>query len=150
MTAPAVTIANAVVAALNAADLSVDVTFSRAYVPKFETAGVTALQGKVVPKSDGRAALNRSQDGATIQIDIGVMKRLQNTIANEVTEIDGLLDVCEEIKSVVNRQRLTDATDAICTGTAQDPMYSIEDVDGKRVFLAAITATFEIPVEVAP
>lgn len=148
MTAPAITIADAVVTALNAATLSQTVTFERVYVPKFDMANAATIQGKVVPKSDVREMGSAADDNATILIDIGVMKRLQNAITAETAEVDALLALCEELKAIVNRQRLSGAATAICTGTTQDPMYSVEDIDNGRVFLAAVTATFATTVAI--
>ena len=105
------------------------------------------LEGKVVPKSDSREMGSASDDNATIAVDIGVMKRLQNSVAEEKTEVDELLELCEEIKSVLNRQRFASDT-AICVGTSQEIIYSVEDIDNGRVFLTAITATFATTVAV--
>lgn len=147
MSVPALTIADAVVAALNSAALSQSVTFERVYVPKFDMANAATVQGKVVPKSDRREMGSAADDDATILIDIGVMKRLQNAITGEVAEIDAMLELCEEIKGVINRQRMASDT-AICVGTAQEVICSVEDIDNARVFLTAITATFATTVAV--
>lgn len=147
MSVPALTIADAVVTALNAADLSLSVTFTREYVPKFDTTNAATVQGKVVPKSDQREMGSAADDNATIAVDIGVMKRLQNAVADEKTELDALLELCEEIKAVVNRERIALDT-AVCIGTAQEIIYSVEDVDNGRVFLTAITATFATTVAI--
>ena len=147
MSVPALTIADAVVTALNAATLSQSVTFERVYVPKFDVASAATIQGKVVPKSDAREMGSLADDNATIAIDIGVMKRLQNAVANEKAEIDALLELCEEIKAVLNRERMAGDT-AVCVGVAQEIIYSVEDVDNGRVFLTAITANFLTTVAV--
>ena len=147
MTVPALTITDAIVTALNAAGLSQSVTFSRVYVPKFDLENAVAIQGRVVPKSDAREMGSAAADNATVAVDIGVMKRLQGTVAAEAAELDALLLLCEEIKAVLNRQRLAGAEEAICTGTAQEMPYSVGDVEG-RVFLTVITAMFLIPVAV--
>lgn len=147
MSVPALTIADAVVTALNAATLSQAVTFERVYVPKFDTANAATVQGKVVPKTDSREMGSSADDNATIEIDIGVMKRLQDAVADEKTEMDSMLDLCEEIKAVLNRKRLASDT-AICIGTAQEIIYSVEDVDSGRVFLTAITARYVTTVTV--
>jgi hypothetical protein len=147
MSVPSLTVADAVVTALNAATLSQSVTFERVYVPKFDTASSASVQGKVVPKFDNREMGSAADDNAAIAIDIGVMKRLQNAVADEKAEMDALLLLCEEIKPVLNRKRFADDT-AICVGTAQEIIYSVEDVDNGRVFLTAITANFQTTVAV--
>jgi len=147
MTVPALVIADAIVTALNAATLTTPVTFTRVYVPKFDLADAIAVQGKVVPKSDAREMGSASADNATVAVDIGVMKRLQEAVVDEKAEFDGILDLCEEIKAVLNRERLVGAEEAVCTGTAQEMPYSVDDADD-RVFLAVITATFLTTVTV--
>lgn len=146
MSVPVLTIADAIVTALNAATLTTPVTFTRVYVPKFDLENAVAVQGRVVPKSDAREMGSASDDNATVAVDIGVMKRLQGTVAAEVAELDALLLLCEEIKAVLNRQRFAGDT-ALCVGTAQEMPYSVEDADN-RVFLAVITATFLTTVAV--
>lgn len=141
MTVPVITIADAVVTALNAAEFSQPITFARVYVPKFDLANAAAVQGKVVPKSDAREMGSAAGDNAVIAMDIGVMKRLQEAVVDEKAEFDALLGLCEEIKAVLNRQRLAGAEDAICTGTAQEMPYSVDEAEG-RVFLSVITASF--------
>jgi len=146
MSVPSLDIADAVVTVLNAADLSLDFTAERKYTPKFDLHSSAAVQVAVVPKSDARNMQTRGVDGATIQIDIGVMKKLQNAIADEATECDALLELCEEIKPLVNRERLSGVEDSVCIGIQQEPIYSVEEVDEKRTFLTVLTATFKTTV----
>jgi hypothetical protein len=145
---PSLDIADAVVTALNATDLSQSVTFERVYVPKFDTANAATLQGKVVPVSDIREMGSAADDNATIAVDIGVMQRLHNDISMEQAAVDALLGLCEEIKAVINRQRLSGAETAVCIGTAQDVIYSVEELDNGRVFLTAIRAIFLVTVAI--
>ena len=150
MSVLALTIADAVVTALNAATLSQSITFTREYVPKFDTANASTVQGKVVPKSDVREMGSAADDNATILVDIGVMKRLDayTTAAAEKTEIDALLLLCEEIKAIINRERMGTSSEFVNVGTAQEIIYSVEEVDNGRVFLTAITASFATTVAV--
>ncbi len=148
MTVPCLTIADAIVTALNAAAFSQSITFERVYVPKFDLASAAAVQGKVAPRSDAREMGSAAADNAMVALDIGVMKRLQDTLASEKTELDALLVLCEEIKAILNRQRLPGAENAICTGTAQEMPYVVEYIDEGRVFLAIITARFLTTVTV--
>lgn len=148
MSVPSLDIADAVVTALNAADLSQSVTFERVYVPKFDTSNAATLQGKVVPVSDIREMGSAADDNATIAVDIGVMQRLQGGISVEKTAVDTLLGLCEEIKAVINRQRLSGAATAVCIGTAQEVIYSVEELDNGRVFLTAIRAIFLVTVAI--
>lgn len=142
MSVPCLRIADAIVTALTGATFSQSIAFERVYVPKFDLANAATIQGKVSPRSDMREMGSAANDNATIVIDIGVLKRLQNTLANQQTELDALLLLCEEIKAVINRERLADAEEAICIGTAQEMPYAVEYLDEMRVFLAIISTTF--------
>jgi molybdate-binding protein len=148
MTAPIITLADAVVTALNAATLSMTFTASRVYVPKFDVAASEDLQVRVVPASDPRTPETAATDVGELVIHIGVFKRLTGTVAGEVAEIDALMDLCEELRAVVNRQRLTGAEESICTKIAQEPIYSVEEIDAKRVFLTVLACTFTTSIEV--
>lgn len=142
MSVPCLTIADAIVTALNAATLSVSFTATREYVPKFDTMNAATVQVKVVPKSDQREMGSAADDNATIAIDIGVMKRMQNDVSGEKAEMDAILALCEEIKALLNRRRPLTLATAVCIGTAQEVPYSVEEIDNGRVFLTVVTATY--------
>ncbi len=142
---PSLSIADAVVVALNAASLSQSVVFARSYIPKFDLQSSKAVQGSVVPKSDLREMGDAAHDAADVIIDVGVMKKLQLSVAEEIAEIDELLAYCEELKPLLNRQRFGDA---VCVGVKQDPICSVQEIDTSRVFLTALTATFKTDVAI--
>jgi hypothetical protein len=75
-------------------------------------------------------------------IDVGVMKRLQNSLATETTEIDAAMAFVEEIRGVLNRVRPSVSIDAICTEISQSPIYDVTEVDERRVFLTVLSATY--------
>jgi hypothetical protein len=144
---PSITIADSIVTALNAAELSIDFTATREYVPRFEAENAAIVQVQVVPKQDSREIGSAANDNATIDIDIGVMKKLQDAVTDEKAEMDALLELCEEIKAVINRERLAGATDSICIGLAQAIPYDVEKFED-RIFLTVITATFATTVAI--
>ncbi len=78
------------------------------------------------------------------------MKKLEafTTEDAEVTEIDAALEFCEELRHLVNRQRLTDVEAAICTRIEQNPIYSVEQLDESRVFLTVLTTTWATEIDV--
>ena len=142
MSSAIIAVADAVVVALNAADLSQEFTAARAYVPKFDLHATTAIEVAVVPKSDDREMESRGADAADILIDIGIKKKLQNAVDDEIAEIDEMMDLCEEIRPLLNRQRLADVENSICVRIQHEPIYSVEKVDESRMFLTVMTATF--------
>ena len=148
MSSKIIAIADAVVTALNAATLTQTITAARAYVPKFDLHSSTAVEVCVVPMSDDREMESRGSDAADIQIDIGIKKKLQNAVADELAEIDAMMDFCEEIRPVLNRQRITDVENSVCMRIRHEPIYSVEEVDGSRTFLTVMTATFRASVDI--
>lgn len=148
MTAPLIEIADAIVTALNAADLSQALVFERDFLAEFQISEIASLHGKVVPRSDSREMGSASVDNATVAIDIAVAKRLRPGAHNDRAEIDGLIDFCEEIKAVLNRQRLAGAENAVCIALAQEAPYSSDHLAEMRVFITVITATFLTTVAV--
>lgn len=148
MTAPIITLADAVVTALNDATLSQDFTAARQYVPKFDLHSSAAVQVAVVPKADAREMGAAAFDTATTTIDVGVMKKLTGAVSDESTEIDGMMDLCEEIKALLNRQRLGGSSESVCIVIVHEPIYSVEEVDEKRNFLTVISASFLTPITV--
>lgn len=143
-------IADAMVTAINAATLSQTLTAVRVYVPKFDTESADEYQVKIAPKADGREPGGQTQDAATLMVDIGVFKRLAEftTDAAELAEVDEALELCDELRAVVNRKRLIGVESAICTSIVQDPIYSVELLDEKRVFLTVLTCTFQTETDV--
>ena len=148
MSVPLIDIADAVVTALNVAELSLDFTATREYVPKFDAANAASVQVQVVPKQDTREMGSPAEDDALVAIDIGVMKKLQGTLAEEKAEMDALLGLCEGIKALLNRERLAGVEDSVCLGLGQQIPYDVDQFDVDRVFLTVITATFATPVAV--
>jgi hypothetical protein len=148
MSWPVIAIADAVADAINEASLSMRAFATRQYIPKFDTKDAELVQVKVVPVSDTREMSTASSDNAIVVIDIGVMKRLQEQTESENEEVDALMDFVEELRAVVNRQRLADAVESVCIETSQNPIYSVSDLDEGRLFLTRLTATFMVPVTV--
>ena len=141
-------LADAVVTDLNGHEFSQEFTAARAYLPRFDLEGGTGLQVSVVPKTDVREPATRAEDECTETIDIGVMKRLEKTGAEEIQEVDGLMDLCEEIKTFLARRRPVEMPEAVCVEVKHEPIYSVEDLNENRLFLSVISAVFKTTREV--
>lgn len=148
MSHPVITLADAVVAELNAGTYSQSFTAERAYVPRFDADSGDVLQVQVVPRTDAEAEQTAGIDVREIVIQVGIFKRLVDPVAGEVAEIDALMDLCEEIRGELNRVRLGETDEAVCVATTHDPIYSMEDIDERRVFLTVLAFTFLVDVEV--
>ena len=136
-------LADAIVADLNANE-SWDFTATRTYLPKFDPTSSAALQVQVVPKSDARTPGSRGFDACEMTIDIGVMQRVEGTEAEEQAAIDSLMDLVEQVKEFLSRRRPTDYPAAICTAVKNEPLYSVDELDGHRVFLTVISTIFQL------
>jgi len=152
MSSPAVIIADAVLAKIDEADLSLTYTSSRVHVPKFALDS-TGVYVKVVPFSDTRQASTHGTDTADIIIHVGVYKRLSDSVAGEADEVDALLDFCEEIRAVLNRTTITldgivGTSSTTCVLIEQAPIYSISELDEKRTFLSVLACSFVVNLAV--
>jgi len=148
MTHPLTTLAIAVRDALNAATFSIGFTAIRAYVPRFDTESNTDVQVQVVPASDAEGESSAGFDSREMVIHVGVFKRLSGPVSEETDEIDAMLDLCEEIRAELNRVRLGENDGAVCSEISHEPIYSVEDIDERRVFLTVLAFTFLVDVEV--
>lgn len=139
-----ITLADAVVADLNTLGSTEWVfTATRTYLPKFDLSDSADLQVQVVPKSDGRSPASRGYDSCDLTVDVGIMQRIEGSEAEELALIDSLLEFAEVIKEFLSRLRPTNYGSAVCTSVKNDPIYSVDHLNEKRVFLTVISATFQ-------
>lgn len=149
MSATIIDIADDVVTKINAATLSISVTAVRAYVPKFDLHSDATVQIKVVPRSDSRVMQDQANDECQTIIDVAVYKKLQNDLADEATEVDGLLVLCDEIRKTLNRVALAAPLDATCIAVTQEPIYGVDEMDEHRIFLSVLSFTYYATVAIA-
>jgi len=150
MPAAIITLADAVVADLNTqGGTSWDFTATRTYLPKFDLTNSADLQVQVVPKTDARTPASRGYDACDLTVDVGLMQRVEGTAAEELTAVDDLMELAEQVKEFLSRRRPTNYQAAVCTAVKNDPIYSVDELDSGRVFLTVISATFYLDREVA-
>ena len=140
MSAVIVEIAEAVVAAIEAATLSQPATVERAYVPVHELTDLVDLAVTVVPTSIGVTPLTRHSDDHEYTVDIGVQKRC----TPDTTDADPLMLLVEEIIDLFRGKTLTGYTAAKCLRVANDPIYVPAHLDDERVFTSVVTLTFRV------
>jgi hypothetical protein len=63
---------------------------------------------------------------------------------DEVAEIDGLLDLVEEIADHIRLTRLPDAPDAAWVSIAHEPVVSTESLEQHRVFTSVLSVTYRV------
>jgi len=133
------TLADAVVAELNAAAFSADFVARRHYCPRFQPADLKALQVSVVPKALVIEPASREGDGRHYQIDLAVQQRLET---ESLEEIDQLASLVEEIARHFRLRRLASMPAALCVKIENRPVYAVEHLDELRCFTSILTLTF--------
>jgi hypothetical protein len=141
-----VDVAEAVVTSLNTA-FSADFTATRKWIPKVDLDDLGTLTVTVAPRDYARANDTKGSVRRTIQIDIGIQKRLGTTTNPEdptkLSEIDELMELAEDIADHLNT-----ATHGRYGGAAHvlseipEPMYDRSIMDEHHVFQSVVTATF--------
>ena len=136
MAARILELADAVVAAINAATLSQSVTATRSPFVDETLVSLTEIKVSVAPGKRSRELASRASDDQTLEIDVGVQQKL-GTINN--TTVDPLVLLQEEIEATIYRQRLTtDTASWLCiaveTLDGAEPGYATEHLRTPRCF----------------
>jgi hypothetical protein len=142
-------LADAVKLALNTAvpgTFSQAFTATRKYVPGIALKDMgTTLFVTVSPKSVDVENLTRTRKQKTVEIDVGIQKRLtpacNPTAEAGNAEIDPLMQFVEEVVNFFNPAR-TPIASANFVRVSNDPAFTIEGLDQERTFTSLITVTF--------
>jgi hypothetical protein len=135
-------IADAVTSHINAGTFSRPVAGVRMYQPAFTLEDLKDLRVSVVPRTTAISAASRDSSIYEFVIDVGVQKKLP--AEDEQAEIDGLLDLVEEIADHLRLKRLPDAPDAAWAGIAHEPVVSSESLEQHRVFTSVLSVTYRV------
>jgi hypothetical protein len=147
MPAKIATLADAVKDALADATFSQEITVERRYIPALKLEDLEADAGVivlVVPRSNEIENLSRSDRQKTVDISIGIQKRLTqaadpgNEAANE--ELDEMLLLVEEIAEHFAPGAYGGAK---WVRTRNDPIFDPEDLLNNRTFASLVTVTFK-------
>lgn len=111
----------------------------RLFQPAFTLEDLKDLRVTVVPRTTAISAASRDSSTFECGIDVGVQKK----IADEA-EIDGLLDLTEEIGDHIRLKRLPDAPEAAWVGIAQEPVVSSEALEQHRTFASVLSVTYRV------
>ncbi|MCE7974806.1 MAG: hypothetical protein DYG92_10885 [Leptolyngbya sp. PLA1] len=109
------------------------------FQPAFTLEDLKDLRVSVVPRTTGISAASRESSAFECVIDVGVQKKLADD-----AEIDGLLDLVEEIADHVRLKRLPAAPDAAWAGIAHDPVVSSESLEQHRAFTSVLSVTYRV------
>jgi hypothetical protein len=132
-------IADAVVAHLNAGTFSQPVSAQRVYQPAFTLEELKDLRVSVVPRSTGITTASRDSSTFECAVDVGIQKKI-----GEENEIDGLLDLVEELADHLRLKRLPGAPDAAWVGIAHEPVVSTEALNEHRAFTSVLAVTYRV------
>lgn len=134
-----IAIADAVVAHLNAGTFSQPVSAQRVYQPAFTLEELKELRVSVVPRSTGITTASRDSSTFECAVDVGIQKKI-----GEENEIDGLLDLVEELADHLRLKRLPGAPDAAWVGIAHEPVVSTEALNEHRAFTSVLAVTYRV------
>jgi hypothetical protein len=132
-------IADAVTSALNAGPFNPALNAERRYQPVFDLADLAALKVSVVPKSVTISNATRESGYFDCAIDIGVQKKIADD-----SELDGLVELVEQIADHLRQKRLDDAPEAAFVSIANEPVFAPEHLDQQHVFTSVLTVTYRV------
>lgn len=132
-------LADAVTAALNAAEFGMEFTAERLHQPSFELSDLQALHVSVVPKSLTITNATRQHSYFDCAIDIGVQKKVSDD-----GEVDALLDLAQEIADHLRRRRLNDFPEAAWITIGHEPVVASEHLDQNRQLTSILTVTYRV------
>jgi len=134
------TVADAVVAALNAGTFSKPVTAQRHYVPRFSLDEMDNLRVSVVPRGLASRAFDRNHNTFDYQIDVAVQQRTDVSQGS----LDALMVLVEEIADFLRKTPLPGIANCKCVEIKNEPIYAPEHLAELRQFTSVLTMTFRI------
>jgi len=137
----AVSIAEAVVSALNSHTFSKPFTSERSFVPKFDLKDLKTLKVVVVPRGRVLSIADRSRAQQDYAIDIGVLQKLTGTTAEQV---DPMIALAEEIADFFRGKRLPGYPAAAWFKTEHSPLYDVEHLDQLRQFTSVMSVSYRV------
>lgn len=144
MPAELTAIADAVAAAISAADLSLDgFDVERSHQPVCDLADLGELRVWVVPRGRGRVVSDRGQLARDYLLDVVVQKRVTQGAGMEV-EVDALSLLVEEILDLLHPNRLANYQQAICVGAENEQATSPEHLEQGGLFVGVASLTYRV------
>ena len=123
-------------AVLNAGQFSQSFTAAAKALPEYDLAQLKSLMVSVVPKSAELINLTRAATNLEIEVDIAIQKKVSKDLE---LDVEALLTLVSEIVKFVNRKDLENAK---FKKVANEPIYSTEHLNDKRLFTSLITVTY--------
>jgi hypothetical protein len=140
-----VEVADAVVAEINDAKLGMPLSAARSYEPGHTLDELQVVQISVVPATLEIGQAARSAGSYDYSIQVGVQKKLLAADGEPLRdEIDGLVELTEQIGDLLRNRRLKQYMNACCTGVKHEPICAAEHLLEMRVFTAVLTMTYRV------
>lgn len=134
-----VAIADAVTASLNAGSFGTPFTAERLYQPAFDLADLADLKVSIVPKGVTIATASRDGSYFDCAVDVGIQKKVADD-----AEIDGLVDLAEEIADHLRMKRLDGFPQAVWLSIEHDPVVAAEHLEQQRALTSILTVTYRV------
>lgn len=134
-------VADAVVAALNAAALSLPFTAERHYQPVFDLAEMKDLHVTVVPRGVEVSQTARGKGTFDYKVDVAVQKKFEK---GDAAELDPLMELVGEVAEMFRAKRLEEFPEAVWVKTEHAPVYAQEHMQELRQFTSVMTLTFRV------
>jgi len=132
----ALEISKQLAAVLNTGQFSQEFTAAARALPEYDLAQLKSLAVSVVPKSAEIVNLTRAVTNLEIEVDVALQKKVSKDLDGDVEE---LLKLVSEIVKFLNRK---DISGAKFKKIANEPIYSSEHLNEKRLFTSLITVTY--------
>ncbi len=133
--------ADAVVAALNAAALSLPFTAERHYQPVFDLSEMKDLRVTVVPRGVDVFQTARGKGTFDYKVDVAVQKKFEK---GDAAELDPLMELAGEIAELFRAKRLDAFPKAAWVKTEHAPVCAQEHMQELRQFTSVMTLTFRV------
>lgn len=137
----ALDIADAIVQELSGGTFTEPVTIVRRVLPEYELAELKNLTVTVVPKSVAITNTTRQSSSYEVVVDMGIQQKVGKDTDGEVLRLSGIVS---QMVTFLNRRPLSGMPQARFKAIANDPVYAMEFLSEKRLFLSVVTVTYTV------
>lgn len=136
-----ISLADAIVARLNAGSFSQLFQAERGYVPIVDLPALDVLKVTVIPKSLAISAATRNDGFYDCAVDIGVQRKVS---PDNPSEIDALMQLVEELGDHLRFQRLDGFAIAAWMSLENTPVFAAEHLEQHHQFTSVLTVTYRV------
>ncbi|MBK9128183.1 MAG: hypothetical protein IPM13_10325 [Phycisphaerales bacterium] len=136
-----ITLAEAIIARLQAGTFSLPFEVQRGYRPALELPDLAAVRVTVIPKSLAVSQAARSGNFYDCTIDIGVQRKVSPDIP---AELDALMGLVEEIGDHLRGQSLPGMPEAAWLWLENEPVFAPEHLEQQHLFTSVLSLTYRV------